>query len=449
MSRRSPLRESMPATVSATHIGRALLSISVLAILVVGTGAFVLSYFSLHQQTAGHLHTLVSFAASESSSAIEFRDSKTAAEILHSIPSEVGLTGGEIRDESGIVLARFERRPEGLAGILTGLIGFERVERDVVVEGRRIGSIMLEGGAEPMLRTLAGLFAWLLFGMLLFAGGALILGRRYTARFTEPIHQLRETVERLIRDRDFGQRAPPSSLAEVEDLRLEFNALLDEIGLRDRQLTQQNEALRRAAYIDALTGLPNRAMFESALQTTVDACDRERSRACLLYLDIDAFKLINDNFGHAVGDEVLIQIAARLRVWRPHETFAARLGGDEFVVLLAPLDAQAQLEAVLYELHGLLEQPVQSDGIVIQPGLSIGAAIYPDAATSAEELLHQADQAMYAIKSRHHQRRRLTRWQPAAGSQGAGEYLNHKIEEAPAPSVADFPERESGLRQYG
>lgn len=401
---------------SAASIGRALLSISVLSILVVGIGTFLLSYYSLHQQTERHLRTLISFAASESRSAIEFRDSKTAAEILHSIPAEEGLVTAEIRDGSNIVLAELDRHPQGWIGFLARLIGNELVRKDVMVEGQRIGSIMLEGGSEPMLRALAALFAWFVFGIMLFAVCALFLGRRYTRRFTQPILQLKEVMQRLIEDRDFSQRAPASSLTEVEDLRLEFNVLLEEISLRDHLLTQSNEALRRVAYLDALTGLPNRAMFDPAMRTAINTCDRERTRACLFYLDVDAFKSINDSFGHAIGDELLRRIAARLRAWRPQETLSARLGGDEFVTLLAPLPNHIDIEPILRQLHKELEQPMQHGDVVIQPRISIGAAIYPDHAPNAEEFVRRADQMMYVAKSRHYQNSRITNWKPFQGS---------------------------------
>lgn len=442
---------SRTATVSAAHIGRALMTISVLAILVVGTGAFLLSYHSLHQQTARNLQTLISFAASESSSAIEFRDSETAAEILRSIPREVGLTVAEIRDESNLVLARLERQPEGLIGLLADLIGMERVHQDVFLDGRRIGSIMLEGGAEPMVSTLLSLLAWLVFGMLLFAACALVVGRRYTVRFTEPIYQLRETVQRMIEHRDFSQRAPASSLAEVEDLRLEFNVLLEEIGLRDRRLTQSNEALRRAAYIDVLTGLPNRAMFDSILQKTIDSCNLDQGRACLFYLDIDAFKSINDTFGHAVGDELLSRIAERLGAWREQEAFAARLGGDEFVLVLYPLSQNADVDAILGELRAALEQPVHHEKLVIQPGVSIGMAIYPDVADNPEDLMHQADRAMYRIKSGNHRRGQVTQWQvPDVTGEAAGNTkweIGEKAREARLQLDFSDPIREV-LRQH-
>lgn len=410
MNDTAPTKRRPSAMTSAANIGRALLSISLLSIFVVGTGAFLLSYHSLHQQTERHLRTLISFTASESSSAIEFRDSKTATEILNSIPLEEGLVSAEIRDASGIVLANFDRWPKGWIGALAALIGNERVHQDVILDGKRIGSVALEGGSEPMLMTLMVLFVWFAFGMMLFAIFALVAGRRYTSRFTRPILQLKAVVQDLIDDRDFSRRAPPSSLNEVEDLRLEFNILLDEIVLRDHLLTQSNEALRRAAYLDALTGLPNRAMFDPAMRTAINTCDRERTRACLFYLDVDAFKSINDNFGHAVGDELLRQLASRLRAWRPQETLSARLGGDEFVILLTPLAEHVEIAPILSDLHKALEQPIQHDDIVIQPRISIGAAIYPDNAPSVDEFVRRADQMMYVAKSRHYQNSRITNW---------------------------------------
>lgn len=411
MSRLPREREDLPTTASAAHISRALLSISAVAILIVGTGAFLLSYYFLHVQTERHLQTLISFTASESRGAIEFRDTKTAAEILQSIPKAEGITFAQIRDVSDIVLADLDTRADSTIAKLASWLGNERVSQDVVVEGRRIGSVILEGGSEPMLRSLTGLFAWFVFGMLLVAVCALAFARSYTQRFTQPIWQLRTVIKHLIENRDFSQRAPPSSLAEVEDLRREFNILLDEIGMRDHLLTQSNAALQRVAYVDALTGLPNRAMFEPALQETISACDRDHTRACLFYLDIDAFKSVNDNLGHTVGDELLSQIAARLRTWRPFETIATRIGGDEFVVLLSPLAGDADVQHILAQLHAELEIPLRHGELVVQPSTSIGVAVYPDEARDTEELVRLADQAMYAAKNRRYRDGMITRWQ--------------------------------------
>lgn len=403
--------QPLPATASAAHISRALLSISALAVLIVGTGAFLLSYHYLHEQTKRHLQTLISFAASESRSAIEFRDTKTAAEILQSIPKAEGIAFAQISDASGIVLASVDERADGGIRKLADWIGNERVSQEVNVEGRRIGSIVLEGGSEPMLRTLSGLSVGFVLGTLVVALCALALARSYTRRFTQPIWQLHTVIKQLIENRDFSQRAPPSSLGEVEELRCEFNVLLEEISLRDHLLTQSNAALRRVAYVDALTGLPNRAMFEPALQRTIETCDRSHTRAALFYLDIDTFKSVNDNLGHAAGDELLSHIAARLRAWRPLETTSTRIGGDEFVVLLSPLAGDADLPQILAELHIELEVPLDFDGTVVYPSTSIGFAVYPDSARDAEDLVRTADQAMYAAKNRRYRQGLGTRWE--------------------------------------
>ena len=420
MSRPQAVHRNLPTTASAAHIGRALLSISALAIVIVGTGAFLLSYHFLHEQTKRHLQTLISFTASESRTAIEFRDTKTAAEILQSIPKAEGISFAQIRDASDIMLADIDTRPDGGIGKFADWIGNERVTQNVTSEGRRIGSVVLEGGSEPMLRTLSALFAWFVFGMLLVAICALALARSYTQRFTQPIRQLRTVVQQMIENRDFARRAPPSSLAEVEDLRNEFNVLLEEISLRDHLLTQSNAALQRVAYVDALTGLPNRALFEPALQKTIDACNRDHTRAALFYLDIDSFKSVNDNLGHAIGDALLSHIAARLRSWRPHVTTATRIGGDEFVVLLSPLADGVDMDEILAELHADLEAPMPHAGLVIYPSASIGVAIYPDMARDTEDLVRFADHAMYAAKSQRYQRNLVTRWQRKRPASGEG-----------------------------
>ncbi len=403
-----------PTKTSAAHIDRALLSISALAIFIMGVGAFLISYHILREQALRHLQTLISFTASQSQSAIEFRDERTALDILQSIPEGEGVSLAEIQDASGTALAHIDARTDDALGRFATWVGSARIDQDVVVEGRVIGRVVLEGGSAPMLRVLQTLLFWFPVGMLLVGLCALLFARIYTRRFTHPIRQLRTFVMQLIENRDFSQRAPPSSLAEVEDLRLEFNTLLDEIGLRDRLLLQSNALLRRLAYLDALTNLPNRAMFEQTLQKTVEACDRDGTRACLFYIDVDAFKSINDNLGHAAGDALLVQIADRLRVWRPQETTATRLGGDEFVVLLAPLDDMIDPTLLAVELRSALAAPLHHGGCVIYPSTSIGTAIYPDATRDMDEFVSVADHAMYAAKNQRHLQGRTTHWQSVA-----------------------------------
>ncbi|MGH8123275.1 MAG: diguanylate cyclase domain-containing protein [Rudaea sp.] len=414
------------ATSSASHIGRALLLVSALSIVMVSVGAFFVSYHFLHEQMQRHLRTLVAFTANESAAALAFRDAEVATEILRAIPASEGITLAEMRDASGNLLAQMRAPRDDFGARLAMRLGGERLSQDVLADGERLGSVTLESGNGPLLRALAGLLGWCILVMLGVALISFSVARRHTHRITQPILELRSIVQRLIQHRDFSQRAPPSNLAEVEELRKEFNTLLDEIRLRDHLLMRTNAALERVAYVDTLTGLPNRAMFEQALARIIETCAQARARAVLFYLDIDAFKTVNDTFGHTAGDALLGEIGLRLRDWQAGESVAARIGGDEFVVLISPLHSEQDASRLGAELQKILDAPVRVNGQMLHPGISVGHAIYPDMADEIEELIRLADQSMYRAKDKRYLQNQITRWGLAA----------HKAEKAQAIAPA-------------
>src|SRR6185436_4266639 len=163
------------------------------------------------------------------------------------------------------------------------------------------------------------------------------------------------------------------------------------------------EALRHEATHDHLTGLPNRSLFLDRLEHAIERGRRHDARFALLYLDIDGFKPVNDGHGHLAGDELLRQIAARLRGAVRAEDTVARLGGDEFGALLeAPVDAAAVLRKA-QELVALLAAPFAlalpgRAATTVQVGASVGAALFPAHGRSVDELVHAADEAMYQAK---------------------------------------------------
>jgi len=406
------------AATSAAHISRALLTLSMVSILMMTLGAFAVSYHFLHEQTQRHLHTLMALTASEAVAPLQFRDRTTAAEVLRAIPPQEGIELAQIRDDAGHLLAEVENADENSVAHLARGFDAMRLTQDIVVDGRRLGSVTLSGGNEPLLRALLGLLGWCVTVMLVIGLTSLILARQRTRRITQPIHELRTVVQRLIEHRDFTQRAPPSDLSEVEDLRREFNILLDEIAVRDQQLRKTNAALKRVAYVDALTGLPNRAMFEQALLKAADEATALQSRVCLFYLDIDSFKAVNDTLGHSAGDGLLEAVGARLRTWQPQRSFAARIGGDEFVLLLAPLGETDDVQHLVTDLQATLEPPISVNGRTLHPGISVGCAVFPDMAQDVDRLIELADQSMYAAKKQRYRRNGVTRWGPQRADAG-------------------------------
>jgi len=170
-----------------------------------------------------------------------------------------------------------------------------------------------------------------------------------------------------------------------------------------RDVTERKRAeerIRRLAHFDALTGVPNRALFYDRLDQAIRFANRNRHGLALLYLDLDKFKPINDTFGHEAGDEVLKTVAERLRQCVRESDTIARLGGDEFVVILPKITERGNAVIVAEKLIDGLSASFCLSGSnqTVHLGVSIGIAVFPDDANTAELLLREADAAMYDAK---------------------------------------------------
>ncbi|MDD2747310.1 MAG: EAL domain-containing protein [Acidithiobacillus ferrooxidans] len=173
----------------------------------------------------------------------------------------------------------------------------------------------------------------------------------------------------------------------------------------DRRWSEQREAFEQTlttrATHDILTGLPNREALRLVFDQALARADRQEQLLAAGFLDLDAFKLVNDRYGHAAGDDLLKEMARRLQGAVRRTDTVARLGGDEFVLLLEGLRGVDQLDQVLARLQTAIAQPFLIQGKEISLQASLGLTIYPfDEAADADLLLRHADQAMYAAKAR-------------------------------------------------
>ncbi|MFA6181744.1 putative bifunctional diguanylate cyclase/phosphodiesterase [Acidithiobacillus sp.] len=173
----------------------------------------------------------------------------------------------------------------------------------------------------------------------------------------------------------------------------------------DRRWSEQREAFEQTlttrATHDILTGLPNREALRLVFDQALARADRQEQLLAVGFLDLDAFKLVNDRYGHAAGDDLLKEMARRLQGAVRRTDTVARLGGDEFVLLLEGLRGVDQLDQVLARLQTAIVQPFLIQGKEISLQASLGLTIYPfDEAADADLLLRHADQAMYAAKAR-------------------------------------------------
>ncbi|MBU2478093.1 MAG: EAL domain-containing protein, partial [Gammaproteobacteria bacterium] len=206
----------------------------------------------------------------------------------------------------------------------------------------------------------------------------------------EPLSQITRAMKAIAKSEPHA-RLPRANSVEARNL-------IEAFAHMRRNVHERQVALRHQALHDALTGLPNRALIKDRLQQLILSSERDRKTGfCLLMIDLDRFKEINDTLGHQAGDNVLCEISDRLnKVLRKSDTIA-RLGGDEFAILLPEASVQ-QAQEIAQLIADTIEKPHYYKDRELPVGASIGIAVYPEHGRDTDTLFKHADIAMYVAK---------------------------------------------------
>ncbi len=185
----------------------------------------------------------------------------------------------------------------------------------------------------------------------------------------------------------------------VNTLKKNKEDLEDTVSERTKELMESNKKLEYMANYDSLTQLPNRSLFIVLLEQALKHAKRYELTVGLLFIDLDGFKAINDTYGHDSGDELLKQVANRLRKVLREEDSIFRLGGDEFTMILSNVSKANSVEIVAEKVIKTLSEPFDILSHQCQIGSSIGIALYPQHAKDLDELIKNADTVMYDVKN--------------------------------------------------
>jgi diguanylate cyclase (GGDEF)-like protein len=275
----------------------------------------------------------------------------------------------------GAFIAQSTQTPADEARLILGLVQPRNL---ILQETRALGTTVLQ--------IVVGLcLACVLLAMLL------------ARAWTQPINAVTAAAQR------FANGLPPGDLPllrrdEIGSLARSFQQMHQQITQQLADLHDNQEELEHLALHDMLTGLPNRRLFQERLEQALAHARRYGEQVCLLFIDLDAFKSINDEHGHDAGDEVLKTVAQRMQYTVREVDTVARLGGDEFVVLLGAAVSHSHLAAIASKLLAVAKEPISAPPQVLQVTASIGISRYPQDGQTAAEILATADQAMYNAK---------------------------------------------------
>jgi diguanylate cyclase (GGDEF)-like protein len=329
---------------------------------------------------------------------IESRDRIQTQRVLRSISRITDILNATAYDEDGKTIVSMgnvaflennfiDTEPDTIAMLTKGILP---VVVDIVRGGKTVGTLMLIGDISDIKKTLLfNILATIvasIFASLLAIRFSLPLQRK----ISKPIIALSEAMRHVSQSRDFKPASIPEAQGETAMLVGSFNAMINDIHSRD-------QALQKLAYYDALTGLPNRAHFQKMLDQMF-ADPNQMKPATVFLADIDNFHAINDAMSHAIGDAVLLNIAAIFKDEITEDMKIARLDGDEFAFIVPGIETQQEAESAVARFISTLYQPIEILGNELHITASVGVALVPQHAQSSSDVYRHINLALQEAK---------------------------------------------------
>ncbi|WHP32511.1 diguanylate cyclase DgcN [Trabulsiella odontotermitis] len=362
----------------------------------------IASVLTLKQYAQKNLELTGATMSHSLEASLVFGDSTAATETLKTLGKQGQFAVAEVMDRN---LQRFAywsyipgEKQDALNSLVSRWLFPVPVSQPVWHNEQMVGVIHLAARA-----SLISHFIWmslmvLTACILLAAVVALLVTRHLHSDVVTALQNITDVVHDVRTNRNFSRRVPEEPIEEFHHFAQDFNSLLDEMEEWQLKLQAKNAQLLRTALHDPLTGLANRASFRSSIAALMNDSHAKTSSA-LLFLDGDNFKFINDTWGHAAGDCVLMEVAKRLSDFGGKRHIAYRLGGDEFAMILYGVHSENEVQRICTALSQHFVRPFDlHNGLYTPFSLSVGYALTWEH-TSVESLQELADRNMYLMKN--------------------------------------------------
>jgi diguanylate cyclase (GGDEF)-like protein len=390
---------------------RANLGGALVGMITAGLTLSVLTFFSLRAQVNANLDLVARTIAYSTEAALMFNDKITTHEILQRIAQQENLETATVSSHTGEVLAHLEQ-PDGDTGsalrqfINRQVFPAATTAPVVSTSGQIIGTVSIRSNGAIFAAFFMKMASAITLSLLLTGLATLLFTRNTEQKIASQLDTLSKNI--LMRNKLRSHEGMHFQIAEFHHINTQFENMLMELDAKNAELVAHqmnlenvNASLNYKANHDELTGLANRTYFSKCLDLAISHAQAELGQLAVLYLDSDRFKAINDQYGHAVGDMYLVEMAQSIRKAVRRSDIVARLGGDEFAVLLAPLETPGIAQRVAENILTSPELLILNNGqeLSLKLCVSIGIACFPDTGHDSNSLLLAADHAMYAAKN--------------------------------------------------
>lgn len=373
--------------------------------LIGGVATSYISFYTLDQYSNKNSLLIADTVRHRVDAAVVFRDIDAIQEAIEQVSQGQEVSKIQVLDQDRNVLAEVDLSATQSAFWFERLFpqNSKAVSVEMTHQQQLVGWVLVYGSSKSMLSFAAQVFAVMIITLLLILVCIVALTYRAYRLIMLSFDRVNHTANLIKQQRAFNLRMPQDVFDELNQLGMTFNALLVELDDWHNDIKHENNRLAHRARHDDLTGLANRAYFEEYLDRLYDQAD-QREKIALFFIDGDGFKGVNDTYGHQAGDLVLIEMARRLTQYLRQHDFMARLGGDEFAVILPNISSVEHVLLVVQNVLNATHEPIYlPNGQSIYFSFSVGVALSADASTP-QQLIHHADQAMYTAKASPEQR---------------------------------------------
>lgn len=387
---------SLRSLIRRTQLKGAMVIVLITSFCMMGAGMWTIGRYA-----DMYLHLLARTLAYNVEAAIVFDDPVEVQYIIDSIAEPEGLSEAVVEDAHGQIIGLF--RDDRPVSVMANRVSSIVIEQPVIVpvlhEGQMIGRVIVRIQANTLIGFLAAGLLLLLLALLFSAAVSAVVARRLQSRLSKPWSSLSNTMRRIARSRSFDERIPATHITELDDLGRDINSLIGEVERWQSTVEGEKAQLAYRAEHDALTGAANRRQLEPLFAHAVQEAEQRGMGFALLAIDCDDFKQINDQYGHAVGDQTLKSLVQTIKTMVRQTDAIVRIGGDEFVILVAGINGRANAELIADKIVGTIHSiSLLQDKPEVQLSISAGAALYPEDSHDLEGLMAIADAEMYSVK---------------------------------------------------